>query len=428
MAASADDALSLPRFRLSVRARLTALYGGMFLLAGIVLLVVTYYLVQHSLDTGLRAGVISPVDKKAVLQQGQLVVTPGTATTPGADALYRYNKLESAIQGARADTLHSLVYQFLLALGLVAVAALGLGWAIAGHALRPLQLITATARRVADSRLHERIALEGPADEMKELADTFDAMLERLDASFDGQRRFVANASHELRTPLAVNRTLIEVALADPETPPETRQLGRTLLAMNERSERLIDGLLTLARSQNEMSVAREVDLAEVAALAVEALAGEASERGVTVHATLNEAVVLGDGVLLEQLACNVVQNAVRHNVPCGWVNIATMMEGRHAKLIVANSGSQVPAYEVDNLFEPFHRLRRDRTESDKGVGLGLSIVRSVARAHHGEVVASPLPDGGLRVMVKLPPHLRLPPGTPRRALPFAVLDSGNLR
>jgi signal transduction histidine kinase len=258
---------------------------------------------------------------------------------------------------------------------------------------------------VAGSDLARRIELDGPDDELKELADTFDDMLERLERAFTAQQRFVGNASHELRTPLAINRTLLEVHLSDPGAPMELQQLGKTLLATNERSEQLVEGLLLLARSDNQIIERKPVDLAEVAEQAVDQVYGEAEAKGVVIRGERQSAVVQGNGVLLERIALNLVQNAVRYNVQKdGWVEVTTEVLHGQAVLVVSNTGPVVPAYEIDNLFEPFKRLRgADRTGSDKGVGLGLSIVRSVARAHGGHIYAQPREGGGLVMRVTLP-------------------------
>jgi signal transduction histidine kinase len=286
----------------------------------------------------------------------------------------------------------------------LAVLAFAVGYLLAGRVLSPLGRITRTARGVASSDLKRRIELDGPDDEFKELADTFDEMLERLDNSFDAQRRFVSNASHELRTPLAINRTLLEVQLSAPDVSPDLQQLGRTLLATNLRSEQLVEGLLLLARSDNEITDRKPVDVAEAASQALEQTRAEATAKGVELRSTLEPAVVQGNGVLLERIALNLVQNAVRYNAPeDGWVEVTTGSTAGHALLTVSNTGPVVPAYEIDNLFEPFRRLRTERTGSDKGVGLGLSIARSVARAHGGRIIAEPREGGGLVMRVTLP-------------------------
>lgn len=284
------------------------------------------------------------------------------------------------------------------------------GWLLAGRALRPLQRITATARRVAGKSLHERIALDGPDDEIKELAETFDAMLDRLDRAFDGQRRFAANASHELRTPLTLNRTMIEVALDAPGSPQVSPQLGARLLAVNERHERLIDGLLVLASSEQHPGEHSRVDLAEIARQAIVMAGDAAGAAGVEIRATLAPAPVRGDAVLLERLALNLIDNAVRYNVTeCGWVAIATGTRDGYSELVVQNTGPTVPENEIDGLFEPFRRLAsaehlsvNGHAATTRGAGLGLSIVRAVANAHQGEVHAASLPGGGLAVHVRI--------------------------
>ncbi|BDM71007.1 sensor protein CutS [Streptomyces nigrescens] len=341
----------VPWLRPTIRVRLTLLYGGMFLVAGVVI-----------------------------------------------DAL-----IGDCLRAHGALTLDDFVHRSLLALLGLTVVAFAFGYAMAGRVLSPLGRITRTAQRVAGSDLHRRIELGGPDDELKELADTFDEMLDRLDRAFESQRRFVANASHELRTPLAINRTLLEVQLADPDASPELAQLGKTLLATNERSEQLVEGLLLLARSENRVVDKKPVDLSEVAAQAVDQLREEAQAKGVVLRGVRQQVFVQGNGVLLERIALNLVQNAVRYNVPEGWVEVSTEPQPGCAVLVVTNTGPVVPAYEVENLFEPFRRLRTERTGSDKGVGLGLSIVRSVVRAHDGTITAEPREGGGLTLRIELP-------------------------
>jgi signal transduction histidine kinase len=339
----------------------------------------------------------------------ELLNDAGTHTNPREEQLH--NALKSQFQRDRNDTLRAMLIWSLGSLLVVGVAAGGLGWLLAGRALRPLQRITATARRVADRSLHERIALSGPNDEIKDLADTFDAMLERLDRSFDGQRRFVANASHELRTPLTINRTLIQVALDTPNVAQSTRQLGTTLLEVNQRHEHLIDGLLVLATSDQHLTEHRPVDLATIARQ-VTALSADAARASVIeIRTTLAPAPVLGDPVLLERLAQNLLDNAIGYNVAeHGWVSVTTGSSGDHAYLTVQNTGPTVSDDDVAGLFEPFHRLdSTDRlTDADpakpgRGAGLGLSIVRSVTQAHGGDVRAQARPDGGLTIHVRIP-------------------------
>lgn len=363
---------------MTVRLRLTLLYGGLFFAAGFLLLTVAYVLVTNILENLPFA--VQPAE-------------PGGLTQQQVDEVRR----------AFIDWVqHRLIWQSAFALLGVGLIALALGWFVADRALAPLQKVTATARRLSESTLHERIALQGPEDEIKELADTFDAMLERLNQAFDAQRRFVGNASHELRTPLAINRTLLEVALADPGASEDLRTVGRTLLANNARHERLIEGLLLLARSERELTTRTQVDLGEVAATVLKTT-DRSNRPDIEINSELAAASTVGDPVLLEHLVSNLVDNAVRHNVEDGTVIVRTGILDDWAACQVENTGPVVPAYEVQSLFEPFRRLDTDRIESAKGAGLGLSIVRSVARAHGGTVVATSRDDGGLVLTVRLP-------------------------
>ncbi|MEU8552196.1 HAMP domain-containing sensor histidine kinase [Streptomyces roseoverticillatus] len=387
-----------PWLRPTIRIRLTLLYGGMFLMAGVLLLTIIYLLAADALTQGnqlpfriLNANVETSASCHSLPQ--------GSATN--SDTFM--NGLRLCMEHQRAMALDGLLKRSLLALLGLAVIAFAFGYAMAGRVLSPLGKMTRTARRVAATDLSRRIELGGPEDELKELSDTFDEMLDRLERAFTAQQRFVANASHELRTPLAINRTLLEVTLSDPGAPPELQQLGKTLLATNERSEQLVEGLLLLARSDNEIVDRKPVDLAEVASRALDQTRSEAQGKGVELRGTRQPAVVQGNGVLLERIALNLVQNAVRYNVPDGWVEVTTEAQPGQAVLVVENTGPVVPAYELDNIFEPFRRLRTERTGSDKGVGLGLSIVRSVARAHGGRITAEPREGGGLIMRVVLP-------------------------
>ncbi|MGW0710458.1 sensor histidine kinase [Streptomyces sp. NPDC002643] len=390
----------LPWLRPTIRIRLTLLYGGMFLIAGILLLSIIYLLAAQAVNTGNE-----PLFKIV----GGTDISVNSDSCPAVDTgnlpLSEFNAaIADCIDSKRKGALDNLLSRSLLALLGLAVIAFAFGYAMAGRVLAPLGRITRTARAVAGSDLSRRIELDGPDDELKELADTFDDMLERLQRAFTAQQRFVGNASHELRTPLAINRTLLEVHLSDPNAPAELQQLGKTLLATNERSEQLVEGLLLLARSDNQIVERKPVDLAEVASQAIDQVRSEAETKKVEICGERAPAVVQGNGVLLERIALNLVQNAVRYNVPeGGWVEVTTELQHGQAVLVVTNTGPVVPAYEIDNLFEPFRRLRTERTGSDKGVGLGLSIVRSVARAHGGHIAAQPREGGGLVMRVTLP-------------------------
>jgi signal transduction histidine kinase len=388
-----------PWLRPTIRIRLTLLYGGMFLIAGMVLLTIIYLLAAQTLQQGNTLPFRVEQGSQPVIISSSCPQLSGRLTSQEF-----MDRLEACRQAQQAVALDQLLRRSLLALVGLAIVAFAFGYVMAGRVLAPLGRITRTARQVAGSDLHKRIELEGPDDELKELSDTFDDMLDRLDRAFTAQQRFVANASHELRTPLAINRTLLEVQLSDPDASAELQQLGKTLLATNERSEQLVEGLLLLARSENEIVDRKPVDLAEVASQAVEQSRADAETAGVELRGVRQPAYVQGNGVLLERIALNLVQNAVRYNLrEDGWVSVSTHAQPGQAVLVVENSGPAVPAYEVDNLFEPFRRLRTERTGSDKGVGLGLSIVRSVARAHGGVAGAQPREEGGLVVRVVLP-------------------------
>nr|WP_189324845.1 HAMP domain-containing sensor histidine kinase [Streptomyces flaveus] len=409
-----------PWLRPTIRIRLTLLYGGMFLIAGIMLLSIIYLLAAQALNTGS-----DPLFKITGVTGGTNIKV-ASENCPAVNSNQTLDEFNAAIATCidiqRRTALDNLLSRSLLALLGLAVIAFAFGYAMAGRVLAPLGRITRTARAVAGSDLSRRIELDGPDDELKELADTFDDMLERLQRAFTAQQRFVGNASHELRTPLAINRTLLEVHLSDPGAPVELQQLGKTLLATNERSEQLVEGLLLLARSDNQIVERKAVDLAEVASQAVDQVRAEADTNGVEIRGERAPVVVQGNGVLLERIALNLVQNAVRYNVPKeevqrealpnkggggrregGWVEVTTQAQHGQAIFVVSNTGPVVPAYEIDNLFEPFRRLRTERTGSDKGVGLGLSIARSVARAHGGHITAEPREGGGLVMRVTLP-------------------------
>ncbi|MFC1434706.1 sensor histidine kinase [Streptacidiphilus sp. N1-3] len=385
---------SLLPFRPTLRIRLTMFYGGMFLLAGLILVLVMYVWVDQAFNLATQVPKIT-VGSGVTAEVGGIPLT--------GDQFDAY--ITAYQQQHTSAALHTLVLKSTSALIALLILAVAFGYAMAGRVLSPLGRITRTARQVVSSDMHRRIKLDGPDDELKELADTFDEMLERLDRSFESQRKFVANASHELRTPLAINRTVLEVQLADPAASEELQQLGKTLLATNKRSEQLVEGLLLLARSENELTDRRPVDLAEVARQALEQTRAEANAQGVRLTSVLEPAVVAGNGVLLERIALNLIQNAVRYNQPeDGWVEVSVGMVDGAGELVVSNTGPMVPGYELEHIFEPFRRVKgKERTRSDKGVGLGLSIVRSVTRAHGGVIEASPRPEGGLTMRVRIP-------------------------
>ena len=390
-------------FPWTIRTRLSLLYAGAFLVAGVALIVAIYLYLGIVLD---RQFSIRLVNDNAPTAEGQLGA-PGVL--PPRELMDQAERVSVLVRQARLNTLDTMLVVSLVLVGILTVLAGAIGWMVAGHALRPLREIAATARRVADRSLHERIALAGPNDEIKDLADTLDAMLERLDRSFDGQRRFVANASHELRTPLTITRTLIEVALLDAGADDKVKQLGATLLAVNQRHEKLTDGLLTLASSEQRDDF-HLVDLSEIVGHVVSELRPVADKAGVAITTDLEPAIVSGDAFVLERLVQNLVENGIQYNLPeRGWVRLRTAAGAGSVELAVENTGPAVPAHEVPGLFEPFRRLATTerlaggRTPFVRGAGLGLSIVRSVAHTHGGEVEAAPRDGGGLIVRVRLP-------------------------
>ena len=421
--------------RPTVRLKLTLTYGGLFLLAGALLLTLNYALVRRSLgpapDLGLTfvataptgtagpGAVVGPGPGVRVLigDQGGVLGEVARAREPGGGILPEpvtpdgrkvSDVLREVTNSYRSRTLRELVVKSLQALGLMALLSVGFGWAISGRVLAPLHRMTATARKLSEENLHERIALDGPDDELKELADTFDAMLGRLEAAFESQKRFVANASHELRTPLSIMRTEVDVALANPDASPgELRRMGEVVRQATERSDALIDGLLLLARSDRGPSVMDRVDLAELAEEALVQSAAEAAAAGVETTSRFDAAPTSGDPALLGRLAGNLIENAIRHNESGGRLEVVTgpAPDGDEVRLAVTNSGPVVDVTEVDGLFEAFRRLGADRVAGSgvRGAGLGLSIVRSVVAAHGGRIAARPRPGGGLVVEVFLP-------------------------
>jgi signal transduction histidine kinase len=370
--------------RPTVRLKMTALYACVFFVAGLLLLSVSYALVRNNLTGNANLRGLSPRD---------------------------YALHEAVQREVAADALGKLRTQYAIALGALTGLSVLLGWAVAGRVLRPLQRITATAQRVSQDNLDERIGLEGPRDELKELADTFDGMLERLSGAFASQRRFVANASHELRTPLSVIRTEVDVTLADPDaTNAELRSMGETVRDATIATERLIQALLTLARSEGGIVRRDAADLADGARVALAHAAQEAADLHLEMRSDLGPAPVQGDRPLLERLVGNLVENAVRHNRPGGMVEVRTAQAAGRSVVEVRNDGALVPADAVASLLEPFQRL--DRGARGDGAGLGLSIVRSVAEAHGGSVELRARPSGGLVVRVSLPAREGAKPDT----------------
>jgi signal transduction histidine kinase len=377
--------------RRTIRLRLTAVYGGLFLLGGAALLGITYLLVRRQYTAGLflTAGKVGTV---------ALTADPGLAKIPAPSNAVGLPSPAQVVAQAHAQSnaaLHQLLIQSGIALGIMAVLSIWLGWLMAGRALRPLRTITNAAREISASNLHRRLALKGPDDELRQLGNTFDDLLGRLESTFEAQRRFVANASHELRTPLTLERTLVEVALADPNATIESlRETCQQVLAAGVQQERLIEALLTLSRSQRGLDRRDAVDLAATTAKALRGLDSD----GLTIEATLDPARTTGDPRLVERLVANLLENAVQHNRPSGWIDIATDTRVGRAVITVSNSGPVLPADELDRLFQPFQRLGDE--PANGRLGLGLSIVEAIATAHAAELTAHGLPEGGLQVEV----------------------------
>jgi signal transduction histidine kinase len=386
----------------TVRLRLTAIYAAIFAVCGVALVAITLGLTAKGeiLFPGLGLSLSS--GQVFIAYQG---TTPATLT--GSEPPFGPTTIQAAQLTAdtiRQTALNDLYRSGGVALGITLSLAVLLSWIAAGRALAPLRSITTTAKRLTHENMHERIALEGPRDELHDLADTLDAMLDRLASAFDAQRRFVANASHELRTPLTRERALVDVTLADPRASAATlRAMAERVRVAVDEQERLIEGLLTLARGERGIDRIENVDLAEVTARAIDA-AGHA-DHPAKIHMTkvLQSALVRGDPELLERLAFNLVDNAFTHNVEGGWVDIRTSAAADAATLRVGNGGPLVPPEVVPGLFEPFRRHSADRTVSRRGNGLGLSIVSAIAKAHGGIVRADPGVAGGLEVVVSLP-------------------------
>jgi signal transduction histidine kinase len=388
---------SWPRLpRRSARLRLTVLYGCVFLACGAALLTITYLLFKHA---PARGGLPPFGSEVPTLKAGH-----PTSINHGPIRPLNASFLLSAQRAYDAD---QLLIQSGIALAITAVAAVVLGWFVAGRVLRPLSAITASARRISASSLHERLSLRGPDDELKDLSDTLDDLFARLEASFDAQRRFAANASHELRTPLTRERALLEVTRADPAATTGTWQaVSRDLLAFNAEQERLIEALLTLASSEADLSQREPADLAAITSTVLAVPRPEIDCLGLNVHADIQPAIFDGDPLLVQQLVTNLIDNAVRHNIPGGEIQITTMASRAGAVLSVASSGAVIPAADVDRLFQPFQRLGPRRARRDGGHGLGLAIVRAIATAHAATITARPRPGGGLAVDIAFPSAL----------------------
>lgn len=369
----------LRRPRLTIRTHLALIYGTAFTVVTIMLLAGVYLVLTTSLTPAIPPP--SP-DSSSV-------------PVPSADPA-------TAVEQA-SDEPHGRLLQVLgVALFLGAIAAIAVGWLITSHALSPIRRITTTARRIASGHLHERVALTGPADEIKELADTIDDMLTRLEKAFDAQRRFAANASHELLTPLTTSRAILEVAAARPAS-CDVHALTDDLLSINEQSEHLVDSLLALTQAEHGAINGTTVNLVALVGHAIDTTRAEARDLGVAIDASLTPATVHGDPELLSRLIVNLLTNAIRHNKPGGDIAISLVRNEKESALTLSNTGRQVQPDMAGQLFEPFVRAEPRTQGNRKSHGLGMAIVRAVAEAHLGVAEARANPGGGLTVTVRLP-------------------------
>jgi signal transduction histidine kinase len=387
----------------TIRLRMTLLYGSLFVLCGALLLAIS-------------GGVVVRASSSARVSTafGHAPVVPPPVSTQLAQARRQITVLQQQLEKnaqAHPPIQHQLLMAALIALAIMAAVSVAIGWMFAGRSLRPLRRITATARRISEDNLHERLAFGGPRDELKDLADTFDELLERLEAAFAAQRRFVANASHELRTPLTTMRASLDVAMAKPgPLPPQTVALAGRLRTELDRVDELLESFLVLARAQHGALPSYDLlALDSLVADAVSARAADISAAGLRLRLRSESAgdgsgVVAGSQALLRRLVDNVIDNAIKHNQPGGWIDVASWAGPDGARIMVENGGSVLDQAQVAELTQPFRRLGADRTGSDRGSGLGLSIVAAIAAAHRGTVELSARADGGLRVTVDLPP------------------------
>ena len=389
------------RPRLTVRARLTLLYTGLFAACGAIVVAVSYFLVARAGTAGQQAQRdASPPSASftALCRSEPLSADPDQGVLAKCAASVQQQAQQQGAQGQRDLILSHLLQYSLITLAVVIALAAVLGWLFAGRALRPVHLITAAARAASEHDLSARVAPTGPRDELRELAETFDEMLGRLQAAFESQQRFIANSSHELRTPLAVMRATVDVVLGDPDsTPADLRGMAVDIRAAVDHAEHLIGALLLLARTQRGLAVREEVDLATAAEDVLDAAAMHDRQ----VHVTLERAVISGDPVLTERLIANLIENAVRYNHPAGDIWVSTRTIAGSSQLVVANTGPVISPADAVRVFEPFERLSH-RTSQD-GSGLGLAIVESIAAIHDGAVSARPRIDGGLSVTVIIP-------------------------
>ena len=386
----------------TVRVRLTAMYGILFLVSGAVLLAIA---------SGVAVARSASVQAAPAPNQARWPRVPRWPRPRPASRRCRPSSRTCSrrplAQPGQDRLSRQLLIASLIALAIMTVISVALGWLVAGRALRPVREMTAAAQRISEDSLHERLGLHGPKDELKELGDTIDGLLERLEVAFNAQRRFVANASHELRTPLTTMRAALDVALAKPEpAPPQTVALAGRLRTELDRIESLLEAFLVLARAQHRSMPGQAVlplDYVVGSALADQAAAIRAMDLTVQDTSSQGGAWVAGSQALLSRMVENVIDNAVCHNTPGGWIAITTRARGGGAQLVVENGGQVLDQQQVAELSQPFRRLEADRIGTDKGSGLGLSIVAAIAEAHGGTLDLQARPGGGLRVCVELP-------------------------
>jgi signal transduction histidine kinase len=395
----------LRRPRPTARLRLTAVYGGLFMAAGTTLLAFTYWLFNRATTVTLRTGAVPGLSRFQCKLSVGASAQPGTAHPSAPPAPGQVcQSLHAALRQLHAINLHALAVESAIALAVVAALAVASGWFVAGRMLHPLRAITATARRISATSLHERLAVTGPDDEFKELADTFDALMAHLETSFQAQQHFVASASHELRTPLTLERALLQVALRNTGTSIEQwRSTGQKVIASGQHHERLLEALLTLATSEAGISHREHLDLAEITAASLRTASAQMQRQRLHAKTSLSPAPLPGDPVLIERLVANLVDNAITHNTPGGTVIVTTGQRASQAILTVTNTGPPIPPTEIDRLFQPFQRLATARTSHGHGHGLGLSIAKAIATAHNAVLTAHPRPEGGLHIEASFP-------------------------
>ncbi len=372
--------------RRTVRFRLTALYCCVFFPSSVVLVFITYFLiVWNRRPQPIQTSVNGSFHKETSIG-GLLTLVPRGSVPRVASPIL--------------DAHQVLVGSCIIFVALIGASVL-LGWIVAGRVLRPLRVMTTATRQISERNLHERLALDGPADELKDLGDTIDGLLARLESAFDSQQRFVANASHELRTPLMLSQTLLQVALANPAiTLDSLRAASQEAVDVGKDQAQLIDALLTLARSQRGLDQREPVDLSAAVSHALDAHKSSATVKGLQIDVVLDHAEVSGDARLIERLVSNLIDNAIRYNITGGRVGITVAASTTEATLTVTNTGPLIPPDEVSRLPEPFQRASPDRTASPDGLGLGLSIVAQIAEAHSAELQIRSQPEGGLTVTV----------------------------